>query len=283
MKRKAIIAMLVATLAVITCIGLAACSGSSSSSSASSTSTTTSSASSTSGATGSYKLITAGELTIGASQDFPPFENLNSSTGKPEGFSIDLMNALCDQMGLKCTYLPSIKFDALIPALVSGTKMDVAVSSFTITPEREQEIDFTDPYFDSNQSIVVMKNSGITSVDQLAGKKIGAQSGTTGQEWAEENVPTATTVAFDEVTAVFAALQSGQVDAVSIDLPVAQNMIKNGYSDATIIKETPTGEQYGIAVNKDNPELTKALNEALATIKANGTYDQIYDKWFKVA
>ena len=76
---------------------------------------------------------------------------------------------------------------------------------------------------------------------------------------------------------------SGQVDAVSIDLPVAQNMIKNGYSDATIIKETPTGEQYGIAVNKDNPELTKALNEALATIKANGTYDQIYDKWFKVA
>lgn len=279
MKRKIVITTLVAALAVITCLGLAACSGSNSSSTSSSSSSTTADSDSSS----SYKLINNGQLTVGASQDFPPFENLNSQTGKPEGFSIDLMNALADQMGLQCNYLSSIKFDALIPALVSGTKMDVACSSFTITPEREQEIDFTDPYFDSNQSIVVMKNSGITDVSQLAGKKIGAQSGTTGYDWAVENIPTGETVAFDEVTAVFAALQSGQVDAVSIDLPVAQNMIKTAYSDATIIKETPTGEQYGIAVNKNNPELTKALNEALEEIKANGTYQQIYDKWFKIA
>lgn len=128
-----------------------------------------------------------------------------------------------------------------------------------------------------------MKNSGITDVNQLSGKKIGAQSGTTGYDWAVENVPGAQTVAFDDVTAMFDALQSGQVDAVSIDLQVAQSMTKTAYPDATIIMETTTGEQYGIAVNKDSPELTKALNEALATIKANGTYQQIYDKWFGVA
>jgi polar amino acid transport system substrate-binding protein len=276
MKRSTLVAAVAAGAALAVCLGLAACSSSTSSSQTSSTDSTTTSTSS------GYTLITPGELTIGASLDFPPFESLNATTGTAEGFSVDLMEAICDEMGLKCNYLSSIKFDALIPALVSGTRMDVSVSSFTITEDRKDEVDFTDAYFDSNQSIVVMQDSGITDVSQLQGKKIAAQSGTTGYDWAVENISGADVVAFDEVTAVFAALQSGQVDAVSIDLPVATDMIKNGYSDATIIKETPTGEQYGIAVNKNNPGLTEALNEALATLKANGTYEQIYDKWFSL-
>lgn len=276
MKKHMRVAVIAVVCALAACLGLAACSSSSSSSS------TSSSSSSTSSATSEVKTIEAGKITVAASLDFPPFENLDTATGNPVGFDIDIMQALCDEMGYEMNFLPTMKFDALIPAVVSGTKIDCSISGITISPERLAEVDFTDSYYDSNQSIVVMKNSGYTDVKQLEGKKIGAQSGTSGYDWAVENIKGADVVAFDEVTAVFAALQSGQVDAVSIDLPVASDMIKNGYSDATIIQETPTGEQYGIAVNKDNPALTAAFNEALSTIKSNGTYDKIYDKWFKI-
>lgn len=225
-------------------------------------------------------LVEEGKLTVAGSLDFPPFENLED--GKPTGFSIDLMGALSDEMGLELNYLSSVKFDTIVPMVAAGGKADVGTSSITITAEREKEVDFTDPYLDSNQSIVVLKDSGITAYAQLDGKKIGAQSGTTGQDWAIENIPGAEVIAFDEVTAIFAALQAGQIEGIALDLPVAQSFVKEAYQDAEIIDEIPTGEQYGIVVSKDNPELTKQLNEALKAIKANGKYSEIYEKWFGV-
>lgn len=231
----------------------------------------------TDGAAG-YELITDGKLTVAASLDFPPFENLEN--GQPVGFSIDLMGLLAEEMGLEVEYLNSVKFDTIVPMVAAGGKADVGASSLTITAEREKEIDFTESYCDSNQGIVVMKDSGITEVAQLEGKKVGAQSGSTGHDWASENIAGATVVAYDEVTAIFAALQAGQIDAIANDLPVEQFLVKDAYPDAEIIAEIPTGEQYGIVVSKENPELTKALNEALAAIKANGKYDEAYAKWF---
>ncbi len=228
---------------------------------------------------GEIVLVNDGKLTIAASLDFPPFENLNTD-GEAEGFEVDLMKAICDEMGLECNYLPSTKFDTIVPLISAGGKADVGVSGFTVTPERAKEIDFTDVIMDINQGVAVMKDSGITSVDQLEGKKIGAQSGTTGYEWALENVEGAEVLAFDEMTGVFAALQSGQVDAVAADLPVVQYYVLNAYQDAEVIAEVPTGEQYAIVVSKDNPALTKALNEAIAKLKADGTYDQLTQKWF---
>ena len=168
----------------------------------------------------------------------------------------------------------------IVPLISAGGKADVGVSGFTVTPKRAKEIDFTDVIMDINQGVAVMKDSGITSVDQLEGKKIGAQSGTTGYEWALENVEGAEVLAFDEMTGVFAALQSGRVDAVAADLPVVQYYVLNAYQDAEVIAEVPTGEQYAIVVSKDNPALTKALNEAIAKLKADGTYDQLTQKWF---
>ena len=228
---------------------------------------------------GEIVLVNDGKLTVAASLDFPPFENLNTD-GEAEGFEVDLMKAICDEMGLECNYLPSTKFDTIVPLISAGGKADVGVSGFTVTPERAKEIDFTDVIMDINQGVAVMKDSGITSVDQLEGKKIGAQSGTTGYEWALENVEGADVLAFDEMTGVFAALQSGQVDAVAADLPVVQYYVLNAYQDAEVIAEVPTGEQYAIVVSKDNPALTKALNEAIAKLKADGTYDQLTQKWF---
>lgn len=235
-------------------------------------------ASDAAGADGSYQLVNGGKLTVAASLDFPPFENLNGD--KPEGFAVDLMNALAKEMGLECEYLPSTKFDTIVPLIQAGGKADVGVSSFTITDKRLQQIDFTDSYCDVNQSITVRKDSGITDVSQLEGKKIGAQSGTTGYEWAAENIKDAEVTAYDEMTAVFAALDSGQIDAISVDLPVANYYVK-AYSDCEVIKEIPTGEQYAVVVSKENPELTKALNEALKALRDNGTYDELVAKWLK--
>ena len=191
------------------------------------------------------------------------------------------MNEVASRLNLECTYLPTVKFDSIIPMIQAGGKADVGVSSFTITPERAEQIDFSDSYCDSNQGIVVIKGA-YTNIDDLKGKKIGAQSGTTGLEWAQENIEGAEVIAYDEVTAIFAALDAGQIDAIAVDLPVAQSYVKNSYTGDEIIAEIPTGEQYGMVISKDNPALTKAINEALAAMRADGTYEEIYNKHFGV-
>ena len=162
-------------------------------------------------------------------------------------------------------------------------KLEVSEDCFHFTSDtdkRLQQVDFTDPYCNVNQSITVRSDSGITDVAQLEGKKIGAQSGTTGYEWAAENIKDAEVTGYDEMTAVFAALDSGQIDAVSVDLPVANYYVRS-YSDCQVIKEIPTGEQYAVAVSKENPELTKALNKALQAVHDNGKYDELAAKWLQ--
>ena len=244
-----------------------------------SASATSAAASASSAADGSYKLVKDGTLTVISSLDFPPFENLEN--GEAVGFEMDLIREIANRMGLQVD-IQNKKFDTLVPAIAAGGSADVSISGITITPEREEQVLFTDSVCDSNQAIVVMKDSGITSVSQLEGKKIAAQSGTTGSDWAKENIPGATVTDYDEATACFVAIQSGQADAVSIDLPVAQYNVKNSYQDATIIQETPTGEQLGIAVSKDNAALHTAINDVLKAMKADGSYQAIYDKWFTV-
>lgn len=226
-----------------------------------------------------YALVNDGKLTVAASLDFPPFENLNGD--KAEGFEVELMHAIAEEMGLECEYLPSTKFDTIVPLIQTGGKADVGVSGITINDERLEQVDFTDPIVDVNQGITVLKESGITDVDQLEGKKVGAQTGTTGYEWAAENIKNVEMVGFDEMTAVYAALQSGNIDAIAVDLPVTNYYVKTAYTDCQVIGEIPTGEQYGIAVSKDNPELTKALNKALKAVRDSGKYDELAAKWLQ--
>lgn len=234
---------------------------------------------SASGTDTGYTLINDGKLTVAASLDFPPFENLNGD--KPEGFEVDLMGLLAEELGVEVNYLPSTKFDTIVPLIKTGGKADVGVSGFTINDERLEQVDFTDTICDVNQSVTVLKDSGITDVAQLEGKKVGAQTGTTGYEWAAENIKDVEMVGFDEMTAVFAALQSGQIDAIAVDWPVANYYVKTAYTDCEIIKEIPTGEQYAIAVSKENPELTKALNKAIKAVRENGKYDELVATWLQ--
>lgn len=229
--------------------------------------------------TEAYTLVEDGKLTVAASLDFPPFENLVD--GKAEGFEVDLMAAIADKLGLELNYLPTMKFDTIIPAITAGGTADVGVSGFTITPARQEEVDFSTPVCDTNQCIVVAAGSTVTGQADLKDVRIGAETGTTGLDWARENLTGASDiVAFDEYPAVFAALQSGQVAAVVLDKPVADYYINIAYGDCTVIEEIPTGEQYGLAISKDNPNLTAAVNKALEEIEADGTYAEIQQKWF---
>ena len=129
-------------------------------------------------ATNEMKLVKEGVLTIGSDCDYPPFILLEGD--KPVGFEYDLMEAIAADMGLQLEYLPPQNFDTLIATVASGTKMDLAVSSLTITDERKESVDFCMTYFDSNQACVIRGDSAYTTVKDLEGKVIGAQSGTTG-------------------------------------------------------------------------------------------------------
>ena len=226
------------------------------------------------------KLITEGTLTVGSDCDYPPFISRDAATGQLSGFEYDLLKAIADELGLKLKYTNPQVFDTLFTSVAAGTTMDVAVSSITINDTRLKLVDFSDPYFDSNQAIVALKTSNYTNAASLVGKRIGAQSGTTGEEWANENISGITMVPFTEASAAFAALQAGLVDAIVLDEPVASEMAEKTYTTTKVIQKIPTGEQYGIAVAKGNTELKKQINDALKKLKENGTYDTIFSRYF---
>jgi polar amino acid transport system substrate-binding protein len=228
------------------------------------------------------KLVTAGQLTAGSDTSFPPFESMNGDVA--EGFDVDLLTAMAKEMGITKTVFKTEIFDTLIPTLKAGGKFDVIASGMTIKPERALEIDFSDPYFDSNQSIAMKTGGTYTAPADMKGKKIGVQSGTTGESWATENLKPAgaTLVPFKDAVQAFSALQAGNVDAVVNDLPVTAEMVKDTTKGLAMIAQIPTGEQYGFAISKDNPELKAAINAALAKVKASGEYGAIYKKWFGV-
>lgn len=229
-----------------------------------------------------YATLEEGKLLVGSDCDYPPYIQLTPA-GDPEGFEYDLMVAIGDKMGLDIEYIAPQAFDTLIAQVVAGGKMDVAVSSFTITPERAEQIDFSDSYFEEgvDQAISAPSDSDIAGKDDLAGKRVGVQSGTTGHDWAEENLAGAEIVPFTNMTDAFAAMAAGNVDAAVNDLPTAERLIQDSFQGMKVVESIATAEQYGIVVSKDNPGLTAAINDALAEVKANGEYDTIYKKWFE--
>ena len=226
-------------------------------------------------------LIEDGKLTVVAELGFAPFEYMDEKTGEPVGFDVDVINAVAEKMGLTASYLPNQKFDTLVPIIKQGGKADVSIAAITITDERMESVDFSEPYLDSNQAIVVAKGSSETEETlNDASKQVVCQGGTTGDELIGENLPDAVRVPVDDVTAALTGVQTGLYQAMVVDLPVASYMLSQSFSDLEIVKEIPTGEQYGIAVSKDNPELTQAVNKALEDMKSDGTMKEIETKWF---
>lgn len=217
------------------------------------------------------------EITVASNIAYPPFEF--SPRHGPEGFDIDLMNEIADRVGFEVEY-ENVPFDELLRGL--NTELyDVAISAMTITSAREQQVDFSDPYFNADQCLLVASYSDVESVDDLAEATVGVQLGTAGQIEAQALINAERVgrgVTFRTIEDAFAALQAGQVEGVIYDLAAAQAAVEESDGRLRIVETVPTGDQYGIAFPQDSA-LVEPINEALAEIKADGTYEEIYERW----
>jgi polar amino acid transport system substrate-binding protein len=223
-------------------------------------------------------LVTPGTITVGSDCDYPPFIQMNGT--QPSGFEYDLINDVCQKLGYKLQYLSPQNFDTLIPAVASGTKMDLAISSFTINDERKKQIDFCLPYFISNQACVVKANSSYHSAQDLNGQVVAAQSGTTGAQWVQEYLPNATLKNLNNATDCLTALESNQVQAVFIDQPTAAAYVAKQYKDCRIAQSISTGEKYGFVISKSNTVLKNQINQALVDLENDGTIPKLFKQYF---
>jgi polar amino acid transport system substrate-binding protein len=225
-------------------------------------------------------LVSEGTLTVCTDAPYPPMEFEDPETGEFTGFDIELMRAIADQMGLE-TEVVNSGFDPIVSgtALASG-QCDIAAASITITEEREENVDFTEPYFEAEQSLLVKQDSDISSLDDLEGEQIGVQSGTTGEMYANDNAPDGAEIrSYDDPGDIFLALEGGTIAGVVQDLVVNQGRTLE--DDTVEVVETyETDEQYGFAAEEGNTELTSAVNDALSSLQEDGTYDSIYEEWF---
>ena len=223
-------------------------------------------------------LISEGTLTVGTDTPFEPFE-----IGQPPditGYDIEVMNAIAEELGLEAEYQDT-GFDTIFRDTAQGL-FDTAAAASTITAGREKIVDFTDPYYEAQQALVIPEGSDIQTVDDLGGAIVGAQDATTGETYANEETDAGEVRGFPEGPDAIVALRTGQVEAVIIDQPVAVLEIEKE-GGIEIVEEIPTNELYGFPVAPDNDALREAMNEALATIKEEGTIDDLYAEYFNGA
>ena len=245
-------------------------------------------------ADGGVDLVQPGNLTVCTDAPYKPFEypDDSSATGYT-GFDLDIVGAIAQSMGLQVVVVDQ-NYDGLQSgAALAARQCDIVASAMTITEEREANLDFSDPYYDSKQSLLarsgasdskqsLLARSGasVRTIKDLSGKKIGVQQGTTGAEFAAKTVPpTAELVAFPSDGELYAALESGSIDAVLQDLPV--NLEHTKGSPFTIVEEFDTGEVYGFAVREQGSEaLLQTVNAELTKLRGNGAYEEIYREYF---
>ena len=226
-------------------------------------------------------LVSSGTLTVCTDAPYKPFEypDKSSPTGYT-GFDMEIVDAIAKSMNLDVAVKDS-GFDGLQSgASLAAGQCDMVASAMTITDAREKNLDFSDPYYDSKQSLLAPAGSSIGSIEDLAGKKVGVQQGTTGAAYAKDNVPSdAKLVSFPSDAELYAAIESGGIDAVLQDLPVNLEHTQDGKFE--IVQQYDTDEHYGFAVKEEgNEKLLKDINTELQKLRDDGTYDEIYNKYF---
>lgn len=224
-------------------------------------------------------LVNEGALTVCSNVPYEPFEFVGED-GEYTGFDMDITREIAAGMGLELE-VQNASFDGLQSGTVlAASQCDLIAAAVSITPEREQNLAFSDPYYDSLQSLLVPADSSAKSLEDLAGKRIGIQQGTTGETYARDNAPSdAEVLAYQTDGELFQALQAGSIDAVLQDLPV--NLAHTDGGAFSIAATYPTGESYGLAMKKDgSDELVKEVNNQLAMMRENGKYTELYNKYF---
>lgn len=222
-------------------------------------------------------LVEEGVLTVGTDAPFPPFEI--SEPDKPDfgGYDIDVMNAIAEELGLEAQYT-NTGFGTIFRDTANGL-FDTAAAASTITPGRENTVDFTAPYYEAQQALLVAEGSDIASVEDLGGVVVGAQDGTTGETYANEETDASEVRGYPQGPDAISNLITGQVEAVIIDQPVAADALEN-QEGVEVVEEIATDELYGFAVAPDNDALREAMDEALTTLKEDGTLADLYDEYF---
>jgi ABC-type amino acid transport substrate-binding protein len=220
-----------------------------------------------------------GALRVCSDIPYPPMEF--EEDGEYTGFDIELVREIANRLDRELRVVRQ-PFDGILLA-VAGGECDLVASSVTITEERAEQVLFSEPYFDADQSLLVRAEDEerYATLDDLAGRTIGVQLGTTGETYAQENTPEGATIDGRESGGadLFLALESGDVDAILQDYPV--NAYRAQQDDSMVVTETyPTGEQYGFAADQDNQELIDDVNRQLEAIREDGTYDELYEEWF---
>lgn len=228
-------------------------------------------------AAGGVEVVKAGQLTVCTHLPYPPFQS--EIDGKVQGFDVALVDLVAKNLGVKQEILDTPFENFKTGAFLNAGQCDLGAAGMTITEERRKNVDFSDPYFDATQAVLVDKKSGITSFDNLKDKKVGAQAQTTGEDYAKGKG--LDPVSFESSDAVLNGLRTGQVEAVIIDYPVVQGWLKDkANADAfTVADNLNTGEQYGFTVKKGNTKLLAAIDKAIADAKADGTYKKLYEQW----
>jgi polar amino acid transport system substrate-binding protein len=227
---------------------------------------------------GDLGLITEGTLTVGTDTPYPPFE-----IGQPpdiSGYDIEVMNGIADELGLEPKYIAT-GFSTIFRDTASG-QFDTAAAASDITAQRERVVDFTDPYYLSSTAVVVSADSDVASVEDLSGAIIGVQDGTTQQDYAEAETDAAEVRGFPEAPNAVQALVTGQVEAVMLDQATGVDAVKQN-QNLEIAEEIPTDVFFGFAVAPDNDALREGMNEAIATLKEDGTIEELYAKYFEGA
>jgi ABC-type amino acid transport substrate-binding protein len=231
------------------------------------------------------KVYRTGVMVVGTDAAFPPFENVNATTGQIEGFDIDIINEVAAFMGVRAD-IRNTGWDPLFVQIPDRT-LDIAISAMTITAERNNTLLFSDPYFLSDQTIVIRQGGPMVGVinepADLDGRRVAAQRGTTGEAWIEDTLIAQMMINAEYVptmsyTDSIALLSADEVDAVVIDKPVAE-----GYESAgvvTIVYTIVTNEAFGIPMHLGESALKAVINAALKHIRDTGKYDELIEKWF---
>jgi len=218
-----------------------------------------------------------GKITVASNIAYPPFEF--SPRGRPKGFDIDLMDEIGRRAGFEVRY-ENVQFDSILRGL-DADLFDAAISAMTITREREQQLSFSDPYFNADQALLVMSDSKVQTVGDLADAPVGVQSGSKGQMEAEElrdGGQIGEIKSYRTIGGAFAGLRTGEVEGVIYELSAVNKKVEERDGKIMFVEAISTDEQYGVAFPKDSP-LVDPVNQALAEIKEDGTYEKLYEKW----
>ena len=274
MKKISRRSFMAAAAVSVAALALTACGGSASSA-ASSVASSAASSEAVSSAAADLTTVEAGKLTMATNATFPPYE-MTTDSGELEGIDVDTAKAIAEKLGLELQ-IDDMDFDAALLAVQQG-KSDMVMAGVTVTDERQNVMDFTDSYATGIQSIIVKEDSDIASVDDLAGKKIGTQRGTTGYLYCSDDFGDENVVAYDDGLTAVQMLNNGQVDCVVIDNAPAKEFIAAN-PGLKLLDTAYVEESYAIGIGKGNTELKDAINTALEELKADGTLQAIVDKY----